>query len=221
MPAAPDELYLQLIYRRYAALLTAAATPSQAFQVRTARCRMTAALHARGWWLPELVGASGGTQGQVRHWNARGQRLGYEGLVVPGPGRSEPSSAEAIRLTVSQIAQQLDVNQATVRRWIRSGKLAASRARKDAQGRWAVDADALRGLGLDEAAVSVAEFARRHGVTEPTVRRWIKHGQLPAARFGKRGGFRIPADALPTGPRRRPRQFDRLSELCRDGKPRH
>lgn len=202
MPTAADELYLQLIYRRFEALLAAAVTPTQAFQVRTARCRMTAALRARGWWLPELVQASGGTQGQVRHWNARGQRLGYKGLVVPGPGRSEPSSADVARLTVSQIARQLGVNQATVRRWIRSGKLAASRARKDAQGRWAVEADALRGLGLDEAAVSVEQFARRHGVAEPTVRRWIKCGQLPAARFGKRGGVRIPADALPTGVRR-------------------
>jgi excisionase family DNA binding protein len=42
--------------------------------------------------------------------------------------------------------------------------------------------------------LSVPEFARSIGVTEPTVHRWVRAGDLPCVRLGRL--VLIPADAL-------------------------
>jgi excisionase family DNA binding protein len=42
--------------------------------------------------------------------------------------------------------------------------------------------------------LTVAEFANAHGVREPTVLRWVRSGELPSIRLGRR--VLIPADAL-------------------------
>lgn len=39
--------------------------------------------------------------------------------------------------------------------------------------------------------ITVAMAADEQGVTEETVRRWIRSGDLPAIRLGNRAGFRI------------------------------
>ena len=57
----------------------------------------------------------------------------------------------------------------------------------------------------EPAAVTTRQAAERAGVSVPTVREWIKRGQLPARNVGGRGGYRISAAALDAFLEGRPR----------------
>lgn len=51
--------------------------------------------------------------------------------------------------------------------------------------------------------LTVAEVATRFGVGEPTVRRWIAAGELPALCLGGRAGYRIRPEDVAAFERRR------------------
>jgi hypothetical protein len=54
---------------------------------------------------------------------------------------------------------------------------------------------ALRDLSSRRTYLTVAQYAREHGRTASTVRRWCQAGALDAEQAG--GAWRIPADARP------------------------
>jgi excisionase family DNA binding protein len=64
----------------------------------------------------------------------------------------------------------------------------------------------------EEQLLTVAQVARRLGLNEETIRRWIKAGKLRAIRFGSnRAGYRIKrsdVNAIMTGGVPDPRQLD-------------
>jgi excisionase family DNA binding protein len=49
---------------------------------------------------------------------------------------------------------------------------------------------------IDEEYYTPADIAKRLKVSEETVRRWLRSGDLKGLQFGRRGGFRVPASAL-------------------------
>jgi excisionase family DNA binding protein len=49
---------------------------------------------------------------------------------------------------------------------------------------------------LSESLFSVSEAALALDVTQPTIRRWIRRGQIIGLRTGQLGKFRIPAKEL-------------------------
>lgn len=49
---------------------------------------------------------------------------------------------------------------------------------------------------MDDRLLSPRDFARESGLHPETVRRLCRQGDLPAIRYGKRGAWRIPANAV-------------------------
>lgn len=100
-----------------------------------------------------------------------------------------------------QASQILGVNEGTVRKWIRLGKLRASKE----GGVFRIDPDTLVGLALPRrrmlmslseapAVVSAIQGEGIVPVTERTIRRWLKRGWLTAEKVGP--AYQISSHAL-------------------------
>jgi transposase len=162
MVSAADELHLRLLYRRIAELAAAAVSLEQQRQAIAVRNRVTAELGRRGWRVPEIAAALGASNHRVRHWHDQGRKLEVGGLSLPYPSAGEPASFGPSRLSVTQVAERLQVDGSTVRRWIKHGRLPAARASTAKRGPWVVEVDDLKRLGAGRASVITRRTAQRH-----------------------------------------------------------
>jgi excisionase family DNA binding protein len=88
--------------------------------------------------------------------------------------------------TVPEEAQLLGVSVGTARRRVTSGEVPAIQV----GGTWRIPIEGVPGLGALPAWCTVGQVANSLDVSIVTVRRWIRDGDVPAARQGRR--WRIP-----------------------------